>query len=302
MIRRGGDVRLGTGGSFMLKRTIASLALVLASTAAVGCGGTAGAEPPATAETVTTKAPVAVAAHGPVKLFGEALGDVPLTASQRAALEQLASDAETRHAQTRTARQDLLTALAAQVEAGAIDRTALQPKIAAITAAMQASQPADRAAFEELHAVLTPDQRVAFVDAVQARAQQHMAGFKGHGGLHQWAQDLQLTDDQKAQIKAAVTQKMQAAGGPEAHDKGAKHLQGGGGGDAVMAAFKQDTFVLDQVQPAKDVGQMVGHMTDHFIGLAEAAVPILTPAQRTIAAQKLREHAASADGEGAELP
>ncbi len=281
----------------MLKRTIATLALVCAS-AAVGCGGTVTSEPPATAETATTKAPVAVTAHGPVKFFGEALGDVPLTATQRAAIEQMASDAEARHAQARAARQDLLTTLAAQIEAGSIDRAALQPKLAAIAAAMQASQPADRSALEQLHAVLTPDQRAAFVDAVAAHAQQYKAEWKGKGGMHQWAQELGLSDDQKAQIKAAIMQKMQAAGGQEDHEaRGAKHQ-----GAAVMAAFKQDTFVLDQVQPAKDVQQMVSRMSDRILGLAEAALPVLTPAQRSLAAQKLRERAASADGDGAELP
>jgi Spy/CpxP family protein refolding chaperone len=279
----------------MLRRSLFSLALVLAP-AAIGCGGTVSSEPPATAETATTRAPVAVSAHGPVKLFGEALGDVPLTASQRVALEQMATDAEARHAAVRAARQDLMTALAAQIEAGAIDRAALQPKLAAITAAAQASQPADRAAFEQLHAVLTPDQRTAFVDAVAARAQQRKGAFMDKGGMHQLAQQLQLTDDQKAQIKAAVMQKMQAggAGNKGDHDRrGAKHH-----GEAVMAAFKQDTFVFDQVSPPKDVGQQVTRSTDRILGIAEIAMPILTPAQRTLAAQKLRERAANVDAEG----
>jgi Spy/CpxP family protein refolding chaperone len=279
----------------MLRRTLVSLVIALAP-AAVGCAATVSSEPPTTAETATTRAPVAVTAHGPVKFFGEALGDVPLTASQRTALEQMATDAEARHAAMRAARQDLMTTLAAQIEAGTIDRTALQPKLAAITAAAQASQPADRAAFEQLHAVLTPDQRTAFVDAVAARVQQRKSEFMDKGGLHQIAQQLQLTDDQKAQIKAAVMQKMQAAGGKGEHEwRGAKHQ-----GEAVMAAFKQDTFVLDQVAPAKDVGQQVGRATDRILGIAEIALPILTPAQRTLAAQKLRERAASVDAAGDE--
>jgi Spy/CpxP family protein refolding chaperone len=275
--------------------SVTSLAVFLAS-AAVGCGGTVSSEPPATAETATTRAPVAVSAHGPVKLFGEALGDVPLTTTQRAALEQLATDAETRHAQVRAARQDLMTALAVQVEAGSIDRTALQPKLAAITAAMQASQPADRAAFEQLHAVLTPDQRTAFVDAVEAHAEPRKGAFMDRGGFKRLAQELQLTDDQKAQIKAAIMQKRQAEGDPPRRElRGAKHQ-----GEAVMAAFKQDTFVLDQVSPAKDVGQQVSRMTDRILGIAEIAVPILTPAQRTLAAQKLRERAAKVESAGDE--
>jgi len=89
---------------------------------------------------------------------------------------------------------------------------------------------------------------------------------------------------------------MQAAGAGDKSDhdwRGAKHQ-----GQAVMAAFKQDTFVLDQVSPAKDVAQQVNRGTDRILGIAEIALPILTPAQRTLAAQKLRERAASAEPEG----
>src|ERR1700722_2040861 len=138
----------------MLKRSLFVLALVTAP--ALGCAATVSSEPAPAAQGATTVAPVATTAHGAVKLFGDALGDVPLTASQRVAVEQLATDADARHAQARAARADLMTTVAAQVEAGQIDRTALQPKLDALTAAMQASQPADRAAFEQLHAILTP--------------------------------------------------------------------------------------------------------------------------------------------------
>ena len=52
----------------------------------------------------TTRAPVAQSTHGPLKLIGDALGDVPLTASQRAAIEKLAADTEARHAESRARR------------------------------------------------------------------------------------------------------------------------------------------------------------------------------------------------------
>jgi len=283
----------------MLSRTLAPIALLFATataTANIGCAGTVSSEPPASADTATTRAPVAVSAHGPVKFFGEALGDVPLTATQRTAIEQLASDAESRHAQVRAAGKDLMMTLAAQVDAGALDRAALKPKLDALSTALQSVQPADRAAFEQLHAVLTSDQRSAFVDAVQAHKQDHMSQFKGKGGLKQWAADLQLTDDQKAQIKAAIMQAM-AAHKAEDHDdgavRGAKHP-----GEAVMAAFKQDTFVFDQVSPPKDVAQHVSRGSERFVGIVEVALPLLTPAQRTLAAQKLRERAANTDADG----
>jgi Spy/CpxP family protein refolding chaperone len=276
----------------MLKRSLFVLALVTAP--ALGCAATVSSEPAPAAQGATTVAPVATTAHGAVKFFGDALGDVPLTASQRAAVEQLASDADARHAQTRAARADLMTTVAAQVEAGQIDRTALQPKLDALTAAMQASQPADRAAFEQLHAILTPDQRTAFVGAVQSRVSARVGQAHGKHGLHPWAADLNLSDDQKAQIKAAMMQRFQAAGHEGRFDgAGAKH-----DGEQVMQAFTQDRFVMNEVAPPHDVGRMVSKGSEHILGLAEVALPILTPQQRTLAAQKLREKAASADEEG----
>ena len=116
--------------------------------------------------------------------------------------------------------------------------------------------------------------------------------------MQQWAADLNLSDDQKAQIKDAMVQRFKAAGHEMKHDwEGAKHQ-----GKQVMEAFKGDRFVFDEVAPAKDVAAQVSRTSEHMLGVAEAALPILTPAQRTLAAQKLREHAQSADGHAFEMP
>ena len=71
--------------------------------------------------------------------------------------------------------------------------------------------------------------------------------------------------------------------GPTAKEHGAK----------VMSAFKQDRFVMDEVAPAMDVAAKAQKMSEHMLGVAEAALPVLTPAQRAIAAQKLRDRAES---------
>ena len=257
----------------MVRSSLVALSLVLA-VPALGCAGTVAGEPPPSSDTATTRAPLAVTAHGPVKLFGEALGDVPLTASQRSSIEQLATQAEARHQAAGAARKDVMLALAGQIEAGQIDRAALQPKLDAVTAAMRASQPADRAAFEQLHAILGPDQRVAFVDAVQAHMGQHRGEMHGKHPLHELAAQLGLSDDQKAQIMAAM---------PQHH------------GEQVMQAFKQDRFVFDEVAPAQDVSGHVARMSDHVLSLAEVALPVLTPDQRKLAAQKLRDRIAAGD-------
>jgi Spy/CpxP family protein refolding chaperone len=288
----------------VLSRFALPIAFVLAAPA-LGCSGSATtSEPPATAETATTRAPVAQSSHGAVKLAGDALGDVPLTASQRVAIEQLATDAEGRHAAARAAHQDLAAALASQVQAGQIDRTALQPKIDAVVAAMRAAQPADRAALEQLHAILTPDQRAAFVDALESRIHQRMGEMKATHPLKQWAEDLQLSDDQKAQIHAALGQRLQAlrqahaVAGTDEHPWGEAREHG----KKVLDAFKQDRFVMDEVAPAQDISQKAAKMTDHLLGMVETVLPLLTPDQRAIASQKIRDHGAASDDVTSPMP
>jgi len=267
----------------------------------LGCSGSASStEPPVTADTATTRAPVAQTAHGPLKVMGDALGDVPLTASQRAQIERLASDAEARHAQDRAARKDLMLAVAAQVQAGQIDRAALQPKIDALVATLQTQQPADRAAFEQLHALLTPDQRVAFVDALKARVGERVHAAVEKHPMKQWAEDLKLTDDQKAQIKAAMQQRFEAMakerGGERPWAQAKEH------GEKVLSAFVQDRFVMDEVVPQKDLTQKVSRGSDRLLGMVEAALPVLTPEQRATAAQKIRDRADSVEETGEATP
>ncbi|MDP9000478.1 MAG: Spy/CpxP family protein refolding chaperone, partial [Myxococcota bacterium] len=249
----------------MRTRRLPLFAIALSTTlgaAALGCGGTASSEQPTTASAAATRAPVAQSAHGPVKMVGDALTDVPLTAAQRADIEQLASGADARHSSARAARKSLMTALAAQVEAGAIDRAALRPNIDAVAAAVAALQPADRAAFERLRAILGPDQRTAFVDALEARMHERMAESMGEahkGGMIHWAQQLKLSDDQREQIKAAAQRLRSSAheegGGPawkQQKERGAK----------VLEAFKKDRFILDEVAPARDVGRLAVKSTE----------------------------------------
>src|SRR5947209_2008630 len=104
-----------------VRNVMVATALAVGSFSIAACGGSV-AEQPQTAQSAATKAPVAQNAHGPVKMIGAALGEVALRPEQRTEIEKLASDAEARHATGSTARKDLMEALAAQVDAGKIDR------------------------------------------------------------------------------------------------------------------------------------------------------------------------------------
>ena len=277
-----------------LREKVASIMLVLA-VPAMGCSGSVAAAQATTPS--GTRAPVAQNAHGQVKFLGAALGDVPLTDAQRAQIEKIASEADARHEPARSARHDLLVLLATQVEAGAFDRAALQPTIDALATSARTVQPVDRAAFEQLHGILGPDQRVAFADAVEAQGHHVADRFMDRGGLRQWAEALNLTDAERDQIKGIIKQNIgswRGSGGGHDHDGAG---EGGHRGAKILEAFKQDRFVFDEVAPARDAGQMTETFTDRFLTLATQILPVLTPAQRTTAAARLRERASSPDSE-----
>jgi Spy/CpxP family protein refolding chaperone len=298
-----------------LARSIAlSLCVASVSVFAVACGGTV-EHSPQTSASAATKAPIGTNTHGFVKLVGDALGEVPLRADQRTAIETLASEAEARHAPMADARKELMLAFADQVEKGTIDRTALQPKLDKVTADFEKVRADDRAALSKLHGILDADQRNAFVDALHeqmkakhAEHAEHMQG--GFGKLKQLAADLALTDAQKSQIhdvmreahKEGMEAWKQRAHGEHgtapaewSRQHAGRHPGGGHHGKRPLEAFREDKFDLDKVAPSHGAKAMAQFGTERMTKLADKVLPILTPEQRKIAADKLRTMAASGD-------
>jgi Spy/CpxP family protein refolding chaperone len=302
----------------MLLRSLRStaIALVLAATAVplAACSGATSTSPePSTTASSTSTGPLNVSVHGPAKHVADALATVPLRADQRATLEQMAKDAEARMEPARKARADLMVAIADQIQAGNIDKTALQPKIDALAAAHQAVQPQNRAAFEKLHDLLTPDQRLAFVNAMESRHAEHAEhaqaeGQGPRGRMHKWAAELGLSQDQQDQIKQKLTARWQAhvanatTGADPSGAAADGHMIAKGHEmhqqyKAMLEAFKGDKFSMDQVAPAPDHKEMANGFAGHMLGMLETALPVLTPEQRAIAANKLRERAQKIDDE-----
>ena len=268
--------------------TLVSLSAAFLVTALPACSGSVVSDPPTASavDQAVSRAPIGAATHGRLKHIGEALGQVDLRADQRVSLEALAAEAEVRQGPALKAKEELSAIVASQVEAGAIDRALLQPKIDALVVALRAQQPGDRAAFEKLHDTLDPTQRKAFVVALKSTFHGPMgAGMKEHGGhsIAQWAADLALTDDQQSGLKELFH-----AGMGEHHGDG---KEGMARGHALLDAFTGDTFRFDDVQPAEDPQVHVTKMTTHVLDLAEKALPLLTPEQRALAAAKVRLHA-----------
>lgn len=302
---------------------VLSVGLATFGALAMGCSGTE-SNRPQTSASAATKAPIGQNTHGVVKVVGDALGDVALRPEQRTEIEKLVADAEARHANMSGARKELMLAFADQVEKGSLDKAALQPKIDKVTADIEKVRPDDAAALGRLHAILDNDQRNAFVDALEARTKHHRGhhGMKGHhegadgvkgeaakpeaehakgehakdhhgnpfGRMHQLAEEMKLTTEQKVQIGAVF-----AEGAKEHHkDFGAMRAKMKENKER-METFRTDKFDANampmlQKDAARD---KIKDGSVKVFGFAEKLLPILTPEQRKIAADKIR---GAADG------
>ncbi len=302
-----------------VSRFVLAVALGVVSVAAASCGGSV--EQPQTQASAGSKAPVAPQTHGVVRVFGEALGEVPLRPEQRTELEKLALAADARHAAIGEGKKDLMLAIADQIEKGSIDKTALQPKIDRIIADVEKGRPDDSAALARMHAILDASQRNAFVDALEAKFKGKHGGKGKHhgehkergeageageagdhgakhrmGGLHaleQLAEDLKLTDEQKAKIMEAMK---------ASHEKhgGLAGMRGRmGESHKALESFRTDQFDASAAAPSPDkIRAQVAAGQGRAVTMAETILPLLTPEQRKIAADKLRAMAK----DGAEMP
>ena len=298
-------------------RSALSSVLLTSALALAGCSGTGQEAPAAATQAQGQLAPVAANTHGTVKFVGDVLSQVPLRPDQRTEIEKLAADAEARHLTTQKAHTDLMNAFADQVQAGAVDSAALQPKIDASVAAVDQNRPQDRAAFQRLHDLLDASQRQAFSDAMKDKMHEGRSHFGHHGNdaktadgasttpsaapdgsehplghfghMKQVADDLKLTDDQRSQIRDILMSEWKNNAGGHMRDAMKSHEHGA---DA-MERFKADDFAVDKDAPAMDLHAKVAEGVPHIIGVAQKILPILTAEQRGLLAQKIRDAATS---------
>lgn len=240
--------------------------------------------------------------HSQQGWVGRALQLDSLSHAQRAAIEQLAQDQRAARTPVRQADARLLTTLAQQVESGAIDRQALAPGVQARQTAALAARAEERDVIQKLHDLLTPAQRSALVDSVESLAQGPSAQGPGDGGgarrdrLDRVAARLGLTPSQRQQIASNLKAERAEHGqhgqhGGETHPSEADRVARRERRKAWLESFRDDEFrvssgVGDGGQPAMD--RRMARAQD----LLQAAVPVLTPAQRAQVASRLRARAA----------
>lgn len=281
----------------MKQVTVTFAALLLGTGAMLGCGGSAATNaPPASVAGVSAEEQAATAGlveyhrhhhHGGVMLLiALSLDTLGLSPEQKPAVEKIRSDLHARMEPARAAEQNLLSTLADGLAAGMLDPAKVDAALAQLTSAAAGVQGASTDALNQLHGVLTPPQRAALADKVEAHwSMWQKANTDENDRLTQLTADLALTSDQADKIRASQAEAMKAA---PRFDPQAVAAHVFAFGDAFRAqTFDAKALAAGGAATAQMVGWGAAHMA-HFI---ESVSPVLTPEQREKLAQLLREHA-----------
>jgi Spy/CpxP family protein refolding chaperone len=211
------------------------------------------------------------------QLIDQALSGVNLRSDQKQTLQATGADVDTKVAAVDQAKRDLLRAMADEIEAGKIDEGALHSKTEKFADAATAASPAVRKAFQTLHDTLDPQQRKQFVDAFRSATSQGAAMGDPHATLEKWSMALNLTDEEKQKIGQILSS---SASGPSTVRQRV---------DKVLDAFASDQFKIDDVLPIGNEHERAEAVAKNMQDVASKVTDVLTPEQRRIAAEKIRE-------------
>lgn len=269
--------------------------------AAAGCGAHANnTPPPSTAATADDEDVAGLFEHhgyhhhGGVTLFiAMSLETLGVSAEQQAVVEKIRDGLYANMEGARKAEQSLVMSLADGLRASKFDSGKVDGALVKVTAAAAQVDATSADALNELHAALTPPQRAALVDKVEAhwavwrRVNAEEVGPGDRRGIQLSAleTDLAVTPDQVAKIDAALADDMKSVP-PLDHERVAAHLR------AFGAAFQAESFDAKTMTTGHAADeQLVRWGAVHLVHVVEAMGAVLTADQRSELAQMLNTHA-----------
>lgn len=233
--------------------------------------------------------------HGGFALFiALSIDSLNATPEQTAAIAKIREDLHAKMQPAHAAEKVVLATLAQGIATGAIDQAKIDAQIAELKTAAAGVHDAVADSLNALHEVLTPAQRVALVDKVEAHfevwhhanAPHERAERDGRGGhLGRLAKELGLSEQQVATIRASFASSM---GGAAKFDRAQaeEHMK------AFGAAFASDHFDAHAVATGGPLNaSMAAWGMGRTVRFYEAVLPALTPEQRTKLADELTRHA-----------
>jgi Spy/CpxP family protein refolding chaperone len=290
----------------MKQGTWIAATVLLGACATAACGGSAANSSPAAVapspgpddETAGLMEHHRYHHHGGVTLLiAMSLDTLGISPEQRPAVEKLRADLHARMEPARSAERGLVTTLADGLSAGNIDEGKVDLGLADVGTAAASAEGASVDALNELHGILTPVQRAALVDKVEA----HWAVWQtANGGgpsvaegpaeasagyLAMLGADLDLTADQMNRIRAGIGSDARRLPMFDPQEMTAQLR-------AFGDAFRSETFDARGSALANTAStRMISWGAGRMARFVEAVSPVLTTDQRVSFALRLREHA-----------
>jgi Spy/CpxP family protein refolding chaperone len=234
---------------------------------------------------------------GIISFVALSLDTLGVGAEQQPAVEKIQHELDERMVPLHEANHNLIERLADGVAAGKVDATKSDADLAAVARAEAAVRSASAALVIELHKTLTPPERAALVDKVEAHWQvwrEANADEKanshdehGPGRLAKLTSELSLTPEQVTKIEDGLKAKPSASGpiDPKVSSDVDTHLK------EFATAFASEKFDAKTLTTWESVDSQIATTGGaRLVRLSEVAAPILTPDQRTKFATQLREH------------
>jgi Spy/CpxP family protein refolding chaperone len=228
--------------------------------------------------------------HGGVSMFvALSIDTLGVEPEKQARLQQIQSRLHEQMAPSREAERKLLSALAEGVARGTVDTSRLSAAVDDVATAEAAVHAASIDALNQLHAALSPVERAALVEKVQAHwevwrkvnADEEYGSREKEAHLARLTESLRLSPDQVDRISAALQSGKPAKADPAAAEAHVREF---------ASAFAADTFDARSLRPADPArGQLAKPGAARMVRFYELVTPLLTPAQRAALADHLRD-------------
>jgi hypothetical protein len=212
-------------------------------------------------------APTEPTPHGFAQEIGEALSEVTLNPDQEADVEALGAMVEPREIEVDRAEAALLQALSNQVKAQAINKSALEPEIAAYVAARAQIAEPIRHALEGLHELLDADQRADFADALECGVHDVTREYLSGEKLEAFATKLGLDEQQRQEVRDDFQDLMPML----QHERRTVH--------AAIEAFRGDSFSLERYFPLEQVAAKARARAERIVDVTDSIMSVLKPDQ-----------------------
>jgi hypothetical protein len=185
----------------------------------------------------------------------------------------------------------VLLTLADGVAAGAVDAAKIDATVARLDSASSVHE-CGIDALNQLHALLSPAERVALVDKVNAHWEVwHQANHDVEARAHEFqgqvghlTRELSLTPEQVEKVSTALHTALAGLASKYDPTKAEAHRQ------AFAQAFVAENFDAKSITPVGHT-HLSRHGTARMVLFYQTLAPLLTPTQRTTLAEHLREHA-----------